>query len=98
MKIVYAGTPEFAVAPLRALLQAGYAVVGVVTQEDKPQGRKGILTPSPVKRYAVERGLPVVTPKKIRDELSTLKEFQADLMVTCAYGQILTQGVIDVFP
>ena len=53
MKIVYAGTPEFAVAPLQKIIEAGYEVVGVITQADKPQGRKGILTPPPVKTFAL---------------------------------------------
>ena len=56
MKIVYAGTPEFAVAPLQNIIDAGFEVVGVVTQADKPQGRKGVLTPPPVKVFALERG------------------------------------------
>lgn len=97
MKILFAGTPEFAVAPLAALVERG-DVVGVVTQEDKLQGRKKVLTPSPVKAFALERGLPVFQPKKIRDEVAELKKFGADVMITCAYGQILTQEVLDLFP
>ncbi|MBQ8885531.1 MAG: methionyl-tRNA formyltransferase [Clostridia bacterium] len=98
MKIVFAGTPEFALAPLKAAIESGHEVVGVVTQEDKPQGRKGILTPSPVKAFALEAGLPVFQPKRIRDELEGLKALGGDVMITCAYGQILTQGVLDLFP
>ena len=98
MKIVYAGTPDFAVAPLKNLIEEGFEVVGVVTQTDKPQGRKGILTPSPVKVAAIEAGLPVYQPEKIRDFVEELKSLSADVMVTCAYGQILTQAVLDVFP
>lgn len=97
MKIVYAGTPEFAVAPLENLIKAGFCVVGVVTQTDKPQGRKGILTPPPVKVKAEEYGIPVFQPEKIRDFVSELRALKADVMVTCAYGQILTQDVLDVF-
>lgn len=97
MKLLFAGTPQFAVAPLVALIEA-FDVVGVVTQEDKPQGRKRILTPSPVKICAAEHSLPVFQPKSLRDEADTLASFGADVLVTCAYGQILTQEIIDLFP
>lgn len=97
MKIVYAGTPEFAVAPLKAILESGFKVVGVITQADKPQGRKGILTPPPVKEFALEQGLPVLQPNKIRDELEAVKALGGDVLITCAYGQILTQAVLDCF-
>ena len=98
MKIVFAGTPEFAVKPLAEIVASGFSVVGVITQEDKPQGRKGILTPPPVKTKAQELGLPVLQPKKIRDEVEAVKALGGDLLVTCAYGQILTQEVLDAFP
>ena len=98
MKIVFAGTPEFAVKPLAEIVESGFSVVGVITQEDKPQGRKGVLTPPPVKVKALEFGLPVLQPKKIRDEVDAVKALGGDLLVTCAYGQILTQDVLDAFP
>ena len=98
MKIVFAGTPEFALAPLRAIVEAGFDVVGVITQEDKPQGRKGVLTPPPVKTLALSLGLPVFQPAKIRDFIAEIAALGADVMVTCAYGQILTQAVLDCFP
>ena len=98
MKIVFAGTPDFAVQPLVEIVASGFCVVGVITQEDKPQGRKGILTPPPVKTKALELGLPVLQPKKIRDEVDSVKALGGDLLVTCAYGQILTQDVLDAFP
>ena len=97
MKIVFAGTPDFAVAPLKALLKS-YEVVGVITQADKPQGRKGILTPPPVKSIALEYGIPVLQPNRIREEVDAVKELGGDMLVTCAYGQILTQEVLDAFP
>ena len=97
MKIVYAGTPEFAVAPLKAILDNGFEVVGVITQVDKPQGRKAVLTPPPVKEFALEKGLTVILPNKIRDELEAVKALGGDLLITCAYGQILTQSVLDCF-
>lgn len=98
MKIVFAGTPEFAVKPLAELVASGFCVVGVITQEDKPQGRKGILTAPPVKTKAIELGLPVLQPHRIRDEVEGVKALGGDLLVTCAYGQILTQDVLDAFP
>lgn len=98
MKIVFAGTPDFAVQPLQAILNAGYEVVGVVTQADKPQGRKGVLTPPPVKTKALEYGIPVLQPSKIKDDLDSLFALGGDVMVTCAYGQILPQALLDGFP
>jgi methionyl-tRNA formyltransferase len=98
MKIVFAGTPEFAVPPLQALIEAGYEVVGIITQEDKPQGRKGILTPSPVKQVGLEFSIPVFQPKKIKEEVAGVKALGGDILITCAYGQILTQAVLDCFP
>lgn len=98
MKILYAGTPSFAVAPLQKLVEAGYSVVGVVTQTDKPQGRKGVITPSPVKTYAAEKEIPVYQYDKIRLHADEVKAIGADVMVTCAYGQILTQEILDAFP
>lgn len=98
MKIVFAGTPEFAVPSLKKIIDCGYEVVGVITQADKPQGRKGILTPPPVKTLANEYRIPVLQPTKIRDEIQAVKSLGGDLMITCAYGQILTQEVLDCFP
>lgn len=98
MKIVFAGTPAFAIAPLRKIIENGFEVVGVITQTDKPQGRKGILTPPPVKTLALGLGLPVLQPEKIRDSLDEVKSLGGDILITCAYGQILTQAVLDAFP
>lgn len=98
MRIVFAGTPDFAVPSLNALHAAGFGIAAVLTQPDKPQGRKGILTPSPVKAAALNLGIPVFQPCKLKEDFSALKELQADLMVTCAYGQILTKEVLDLFP
>ncbi len=98
MKIVFAGTPSFAVEPLKRILSEGYEVVGVVAQPDKPQGRKGILTPPPVKAFALEKGIPVLQPAKIRGEVEALKALGGEIMITCAYGQILTPAVLDTFP
>ncbi len=98
MKIVFAGTPEFAVKPLENIVKNGFTVVGVITQTDKPQGRKGILTPPPVKTVAQELGIPVLQPEKIKDELETVRSLGGEILITCAYGQILTQEVLDLFP
>ena len=98
MKIIFAGTPEFAVAPLQKIIDNGYEVVGVITQTDKPQGRKGILTPPPVKVLAQKYSIPLLQPVKIRDEIESVKALGGDILITCAYGQILTQEVLDLFP
>lgn len=98
MNIVFMGTPEFAVPSLESLLKEGYNVVGVVTQPDRPQGRKKVLTPTPVKEAALKHGLPVLQPQRMRspeavEELAALKP---DLIVTAAYGQILPKAVLDL--
>ena len=97
MRIVFMGTPEFALPSLEALLLAGHDVVGVFCQPDKPKGRGKKLLPCPVKEYALEKGIPVFQPQKIRvDGLETLKALQPDLCVTAAFGQILSQENLDV--
>ena len=99
MKIIYAGTPDFAVEPLKRILQLHtIQVVAVITQEDKPQGRKGILTPPPVKTLAQSYDIPVLQYAKIKEHVCDLRALGADVMITCAYGQILTQEVLDSFP
>ena len=89
-RIVYMGTPEFAVAPLDALLQKKYHVVGVVTVPDKPSGRGLKMNESAVKKYAVEKGLPVLQPEKLRDPafLEALKAFKADLFVVVGFRML----------
>lgn len=98
MKIVYAGSPEYAVKPLKALIENGFEVVAVITQPDKPVGRKHVLTPTPVKVFAQGLGLPVYDFVKIRDCAEQVEEIGADLMITCAYGQLLTERVLGAFP
>ena len=81
LRIVFMGTPDFAVESLRALVDGGYQVVGVVTMPDKPMGRHGsVLQPSPVKKFAVERGLKVLQPVKLKDE-EFLKEALPDMEI-----------------
>ena len=88
MRIVFMGTPAFAVPSLRALVEGGYEVVGVVTNPDKAVGRHGhTLVPSPVKQYAVSQGLPVLQPERLKDEsfVAALREWQADVQVVVAF-------------
>ncbi|MCQ2133961.1 MAG: methionyl-tRNA formyltransferase [Bacteroidales bacterium] len=89
-RIVYMGTPEFAVAPLDALVKAGYNVVGVVTVADKPSGRGLKVNESAVKKYAVEHGIPVLQPLKLKDPefLGQLAAFKADLFVVVAFRML----------
>lgn len=95
-KIVFMGTPEIASYILEGLIKEGYNIVGVVSQEDKPVGRKGILTPPPVKVVASSNNIPVYQPRKIREDFSFMKEINPDLIITCAYGQIVPQGLLDI--
>lgn len=98
MRIVFAGSPFFAVPALEKLINGGKEVVAVITQPDKPKGRKQILTPTPVKERALSLGVPVYDFVKIRDNAEILKNLSADIMITCAYGQILTEEVLSCFP
>ena len=97
MRILFMGTPDFALFSLRALVDSGEEIIGVVTQTDKPKGRKAILTPPPVKVYAMERNIPVFQPKTLRDEefYKTLTELDPELIVVTAFGKILPQNVLD---
>ena len=99
MRIVFMGTPEFAVPTLRALCDAGYDVVGVYTQPDRPKGRGKKLAPPPVKEEALKRGIPVFQPQRIRREsVEELRALAPDLCVTAAFGQILSQEILDIPP
>ena len=97
MRIVFMGTPDFAVPSLNALLEAGFDVVGVFTQPDRPRGRGKKLVPSPVKEVAMAHGIPVFQPEKIRrDGVEDLRQLKPDLCVTAAFGQILSQEILDI--
>ena len=99
MRIVFMGTPEFAVPSLKALIREGYEVVGVFTQPDRPKGRGNKLTPSPVKVAATEAGIPVYQPERIRKTgVEDLRSLKPDLCVTAAFGQILSQEILDIPP
>jgi methionyl-tRNA formyltransferase len=97
VRILFWGTPEFAVPPLEALLGEGFDVVGVVTQPDRPVGRARVLTPPPVKDVALREGLPILQPDKPRGDafLAELTALGADLNVVVAYGHILPTAVIE---
>jgi len=99
LRIVYLGTPDFAVKPLENLIENGYDVVAVVTNKDKPVGRKQILTAPPVKELAIKHGIKVLQYNKIRVEgVEDLKALKPDLMITCAFGQILSKEILDIAP
>lgn len=99
MKIVYLGTPEFAVLPLKRLAESGAEIVAAVCNKDKPVGRKKILTAPPVKVAAEALGIPVFQYEKIRAEgAEDLKRLAPDLIITCAFGQILSKEILDIPP
>lgn len=97
-RIIFAGTPEFALASLSALLDAGHNVVAVYTQPDRPAGRGRKLTSSPVKRYAEAQGLPILQPGSLRSvgAAEALSALKPDLMIVAAYGLLLPQNVLDI--
>jgi len=100
MGIVFMGTPQFAVETLEQLIQAGYQILGVVTQPDRPKGRGNKLTPSPVKVKALEYGLPIYQPEKIRDSIfiQELANLKPEVIVVVAYGQILPKEILEIPP
>lgn len=98
MKIVYMGTPDFAVNPLHALAEAGYDVAGVITQPDKPKGRGKTMLPTPVKEEAMKHGFPVYQPVKVRDPefLQVLEKLDPDIIVVAAFGQIIPKSILEL--
>jgi len=100
VKIVFMGTPEFAIPSLKMLVEEGYDVVAVVTQPDKPKGRGNKLTAPPVKEYAVEKGIPVLQPEKVKtpEFVQELKAVNPDIIITAAYGKILPKEILDIPP
>ena len=97
-KVLFAGTPEFALASLRALTEAGILPLAVLTQPDRPAGRGKRLTASPVKQFALDRGIDVLQPPTLKDPeaVAQIAAFEPDLLVVAAYGQILPQNVLDI--
>ena len=100
MRILFMGTPDFAVASLRALVEAGHEICGVFTQPDKPKNRGHNMTPPPVKEYALTQNLPVFQPLKMKDgtALAIVQELQPELIVVAAYGRILPEEILQAAP
>lgn len=100
MRLIFAGTPEFAACALKALIAAGHTIALVLTQPDRPSGRGMKLTPSPVKAVALQHGLPVYQPSTLRDveAQAHLRAVSAEAMIVAAYGLILPQAVLDIPP
>ncbi len=98
MRIIFMGTPDFAVGTLEALVNAGHEVVLAVTQPDKPQGRKQLLVAPPVKQTAEKLGIPVYQPKRVREPeaLAVLRGYEPELIVVAAFGQILPKELLDM--
>ena len=94
--IVFLGTPEFSACVLQGLIDAKYNIIAVVTQPDKPVGRKRILTPTPVKEVALRHNIDVYQPVSLRKDYEFLKNMDFDMLITAAYGQILPQEVLDL--
>jgi methionyl-tRNA formyltransferase len=95
MNILFMGTPDFSVPVLRQLVEDGYNVVGVVTQPDKPVGRKKEIRQTPVKEEAIKHGIPVYQPVKLRENYEEILALKPDLIVTAAYGQILPNAILE---
>lgn len=94
--IVFMGTPDFAVPVLEALLEQNYKIDLVVTQPDRPKGRKKLLTPPPVKVAAEKHGIAIFQPEKIKDDWEAIRKLQPDLIITAAFGQILPKELLEL--
>jgi len=94
-RVLFMGTPEFAVSILQCLLDQDIEVVGVVSQPDKPVGRKQVLTPTPVKTLALAHQIPIYQPNKIKELAPIIEELKLDLIVTCAYGQFIPSIILE---
>ena len=94
MKIIFMGTPDFAVGTLRSLAEAGHEITRVVSQPDKPKGRGHAMVPTPVKVVAEELGIPVFQPVKIREAKDVLEKTEADVCVVAAFGQIIPASIL----
>lgn len=100
MRIVFMGTPEFSVPSLAAMLRSDHSVVGVVTQPDRPKGRGQELAASPIKQLALQHGIPILQPLKMKDPafLESLAQWKPDLIVVAAFGRILPKVILDLPP
>lgn len=95
-RVIFMGTPEFSISALNMLVAEQYNVVAVVTQPDRPVGRKRVLTPPPVKEAALQHNIPVLQPEKIQEALAELKALAPDIIITAAYGQILPPSILNL--
>ena len=98
MNLIFMGTPDFAVPALNALIESRHNLCAVVTQPDKPVGRKRIITPPPVKKIALEKGIPIFQPENVKSEafIHQLRELKPDLILVAAFGQILPKAVLEI--
>ena len=98
MKIVFFGTPDFSAMPLKKLIESGFEICAVVTGADKPRGRSSQMIPTPVKQIALEHGIDVIHPLKMKDPAfhDQLRSYDADFFVVVAYGRILPKAVLDI--
>ena len=98
MRIVFMGTPDFAAGILKALIQSPWEIVGVVTQPDKPKGRKGTPVPGPVSDLALAENLPLFQPDKVRksEHIETIRAMEPDVIIVAAFGQILPKALLDI--
>ena len=100
MKVIFMGTPDFSVGTLEALIEAGHEVVLAVTQPDKPKGRGKEMQFTPVKKCAIEHGIPVFQPRRVREAecIEELRKYNADIMVVVAFGQLLPKEILEMTP
>ena len=96
IKILFMGTPTISAYVLEEMIKDGYNIIGVVSQPDRPQGRKHIITPTPTKEVALRYNIPCYQKEKIRLDYDFIKQIKPDLILTLAYGQILPQGLLDI--
>ena len=98
MKVIFMGTPDFAAASLEALIDSEHEILAVMTQPDKPKGRKGELTPPPVKTIAVEKGIKVYQPVKVREPefVEIIRDYKPDVIVVIAFGQIIPESILEI--
>lgn len=95
LKIIFMGTPEFSV-PVLKRLNENYKLRAIITQPDRPVGREGFLSASPVKKYATENSILLLQPEKIKNNVEEIRSLEPDLIITCAYGQILPKEILDI--
>ncbi len=93
-KVVFIGTTDFSCAVLDTLVQEGYQLLAAVSQPDRPSGRKKIIRPTPVHQYCLDHAIPCLQPEKLRKESEAVLAYQPDLIITCAYGQIVPQDIL----